>query len=208
MATAPDNATPAPRWEWRTFAKTLPALRNAIGAIADAAAPRESGEIYLLNLYGPHNAKIRNGVLDIKHLHQVNADGLELWNPAFKAQFPVTRGQLAEAFLAWGLAAPSFARESYTLEQFLAEIVAPHDALRRVDVKKTRSGFEFGGCIAEFAGVVVNGVACESFCLEHENPALILAALKQLHLQLQANINYPEGLKRALGVANPALVAA
>ena len=208
MAIAPNTATPAPRWEWRTFAYSLSALKKLVSAGASDNAPRESSEIYLLNLRGPHNAKIRGGVLDIKRLHQVNADGLELWSPAFKAQFPLTRAQLADAFLAWGLAAPAFARESYTLEQFLAEIVAPHDALRRVEVRKNRSGFEFGGCIAEFADVAVDGVRCESFCIEHENPALILKALKRLHLQLEVNINYPEGLKRALGIASPALAAA
>ena len=208
MANTPVNATPAPRWEWRTFAQSLPALKKAVGNAAGTAAPRASAEIYLLNLRGPHNAKIRNNVLDIKRLQQVSADGLELWSPAFKGSFPASRAQLGDAFAAWGLAAPAFARDSYTLDQFLAEIVAPHHALRRVEVGKNRSGFEFGNCIAEFAEVVVNGIACESFCLEHENPALILAALRQLHLQPRANINYPEGLKRALGIASPALAAA
>jgi exopolyphosphatase/guanosine-5'-triphosphate,3'-diphosphate pyrophosphatase len=196
-----------PRWEWRTFAKSLAAL-EARAAGGKGAGPRQSDEIYLLNLRGPHNAKIRGGVLDIKQLQQVNAEGLELWSPAFKGTFPLSQVQLGGAFVAWALPAPQFGRDIYTLEQFLGEIAARSQALRVVRVKKNRRGFTLSGCTAEFAGVVVDGIACESFCLEHENPALIVAALKDLALASQPNINYPEGLKRALGMGREALAAA
>ena len=196
--------TVIPRWEWRTFALTLDQLEAHIGAVA-RVSPRESDELYLLNLRGPHNAKIRGGVLDIKQLQEVNAGGLELWKPVFKAAFPLAAAGLRDAFTAWALPAPMVARDTYTLDQFLAEVAAPNPALRVAKVRKARRGFTFGGCTAEFAGVMVNGIACESFCLEHEDPSLILAALKELGLASQANINYPEGLKRALGLSREAL---
>ncbi len=196
-----------PRWEWRTFAQSLASLEARATGVA-GVAPRQSDEIYLLNLRGPHNAKIRGGAFDIKQLQQVSAEGLELWSPAFKGNFPLTAAQLRDAFSAWALPPPDFARDGYTLEQFLGEVALPALGLRVARVAKVRRGFVFGGCTAEFAGVVVDGVACETFCLEHENPALILAALTQLRLTPQANVNYPEGLKRALGIGRAALAAA
>jgi len=207
MAPGSIESKVVPRWEWRTFAKSLAALETRAGGVA-GVAPRQSDEIYLLNLRGPHNAKVRGGVLDIKQLREVNAEGLELWNPVFKGTFPLSRAQLDDAFAAWELPLPQFTRDVYTLEQFLDEIAARSQALRVARVTKSRRGFTVGGCTAEFAGVVVDGVACESFCLEHENPALIVTALKQLGLESQSNINYPEGLKRVLGIGRETLAAA
>lgn len=198
--------TVIPRWEWRTFALTLDKLEARIGA-AGRVSPRESDELYLLNLQGPHNAKVRGSVLDIKQLQEVNADGLELWKPVFKGAFPLAVAALRDAFTAWALPAPTFARDTYTLDQFLAEVAAPDPALRVAKVRKARRGFTCGGCTAEFASVVVDNNACASFCLEHENPVLIMAALKELGLASRANINYPEGLKRALGLSRESLAS-
>ena len=66
-----------PRWEWRTFSASLAARERAIGPLADVA-PRNSSEIYILSLHGPQNAKLRDGLIDIKRLQQVDDDGLEL----------------------------------------------------------------------------------------------------------------------------------
>ncbi len=46
---------------------------------------------------------IRGGVLDIKRLRQIDADGLELWEPVFKAGFSLSRSDLAAASTVWAL---------------------------------------------------------------------------------------------------------
>jgi hypothetical protein len=72
----------------------LAALGRAIGPLADVA-PRYSSEIYILSLHGPQqNAKLRDGLTDIKRLQQVDDDGLELWEPVFKAKFPLSRKKI------------------------------------------------------------------------------------------------------------------
>jgi exopolyphosphatase / guanosine-5'-triphosphate,3'-diphosphate pyrophosphatase len=200
MCSASTASTVVPRWEWRTFAKSLKALEASIPAAA-CALLRPSEEIYLLNLRGPHNAKIRGGILDIKQLQIVNAEGLELWRPAFKGAFPLSQAKLQDAFAAWALPQPQFSGEAYTLERFLEEIAVCSADLRITHVCKNRRGFSLGGCTAEFVDVIVNGISCESFCLEQEDPSLITKILKQLGLASRANINYPEGLKRALGIS-------
>jgi len=88
-----------PRWEWRTFSTRLADIEAKIG-LAVQIAPRQSDEVYLLNSTTPHSAKIRDGVLEVKRLQQVDSSGLELWSPAFKAAFPLSAPVLQSAFTA------------------------------------------------------------------------------------------------------------
>jgi hypothetical protein len=39
------------------------------------------------SLRASQNAKIRDGILDVKGLQQVDVNGLELWEPVLKAKF-------------------------------------------------------------------------------------------------------------------------
>ena len=98
--------TKEPRWEWRTFSPSLADLEAKIG-LAVQIAPRQSDEIYLLNSATPHSAKIRDAVLVVKRLVQVDPNGLELWSPAFKAAFPLSAPMLQSAFSALGLPHPT-----------------------------------------------------------------------------------------------------
>ena len=188
-----------PRWEWRTFSASLAALERAIGPLADVT-PRNSSEIYVLSLHGPQNAKLRGGLIDIKRLQQVDDDGLELWEPVFKAKFPLGRCDIAVAFSEWHLPLPALSRDSYTIEEFFNSLIAAQPGLRVARVDKSRRGFVFQGCIAEFVRLSVESRSLQSFSLEHQDRSLILAALEQLGLESQANTSYPLGLKRALGL--------
>lgn len=146
-----------PRWEWRTFAASLDALERAIGPLADVA-PRDSSEIYVLSLHGPQNAKLRDDLIDIKRLQQVDDDGLELWEPVFKARFPLSRSDIAAAFSEWHLLLPALSLDSYTIEEFFNSLIAAQPALRVARVDKSRRGFVFQGCIASLYD-------CRSTCI-------------------------------------------
>jgi exopolyphosphatase/guanosine-5'-triphosphate,3'-diphosphate pyrophosphatase len=65
-----------PRWEWRCFAPSLTTIARAVAIPSDTAS-RESDEIYVIDPRGTENVKIRDGVLDIKRLRQIDANGLE-----------------------------------------------------------------------------------------------------------------------------------
>lgn len=196
-------STPAamviPRWEWRTFADSLDGLRRAV-ARAPLEAPRESREIYLLCLRSSHNAKVRDGLMDLKWRKQVDADGLELWDPVLKSTFPFDVSFVPRLFEAWGLPTPRLARATYTLPQFLGEIVAPSPDLRAVEITKRRQALTLDGTTCEFAFITAGGVRLESFGVEHEDPALVLQVIRSLGLDSRRNINYPLGLKRALSL--------
>src|SRR5262249_17790517 len=83
-----------PRREWLTFrAKFGEADRRF-----DALGPRheqESGEGYLLSLGTDANAKIRDGLMDVKTLEQLDADGLEQWRPVMKDTFSLPAAEVA-----------------------------------------------------------------------------------------------------------------
>lgn len=185
-----------PRWEWRCFAPSLAAIAEA-AAIPGEAASRESDEIYLLDPGGTQNAKIRDGVLDIKRLRRTDADGLELWEPVFKASFPLSRSDLAAAAAVSALPLETLPRETYGIEQFLDAVISLRPDLRVVRVHKSRRAFAFAGCVAELVRLTVDDRTLESFSLEHEDATRILAALRRLGLDGRANTNYSRGLERA-----------
>ena len=186
-----------PRWEWRCFAPSLAALARKIDAPVGTNA-RESDETYILEHASgaSDNIKIRDGVLDLKRLRQTDSAGLEQWEPVLKASFPLRRSDMAAVF-----GDQVLQRDSYTLDEF-TNFVAHLPGFRAVTVHKSRRGFTFGGCISELARITVGTVALESFSLEHEDPKLVLASLRTLDLDGHANISYPMGLKRALGLAH------
>ena len=188
-----------PRWEWRTFAASLADLRRAIGRVS-LEPPRESREIYLLCLRSSHNAKVRDGLMDLKWRKQLDANGLELWDPVLKSAFPFEASFIPRLFEAWGLRTPELARPSYTLPQFLEEIMAPNPDLRAVEITTRRQAFTLEGTKCEFAEITADRLPLESFCVEHEDPELVLQVVRGLSLESHRNINYPIGLKRALGL--------
>lgn len=170
------------------------------------AAPRESDETYILDLTGriPENVKIREGVLEVKRLLKTDFEGLELWEPVLKAQFPLGRKDVAAVFGPWMPPPAGWAHECYTLEQLVEDVIAPRPALRVVNVHKSRRSFSFAGCLTELAHISVAAVSTQSFSLEHEDPKRLLAALKTLGLDTRANTNYVRGLKLALGLGHAA----
>jgi hypothetical protein len=188
-----------PRWEWRTFAPSLADLRRAVGGVP-LEPPRESRETYLLCLRSSHNTRVRDGLMDLKWRKQVSPDGLELWDPVLKSSFPFDASFMPRLFEAWGLRTPSLARLRYTLAQFLEEILAPNPDLRAVDVTKNSQRFTRGGTTCEFARLTVDSLPLETFCVEHEDPELVLQVVRGLDLDSRHNVNYPMGLKRALAL--------
>ena len=198
--TIQDGIEIVPRWEWRTFATSLDRIEDRIAAILGRVEPRTSAEIYILRLGGPQNAKIRNDVLDVKHLRRVDAAGLELWEPVLKAKFPLSRGDVVAAFAELDLPPPKLGRETHTIEQFINELIAAQPLLRAARVVKSRRDFRLAGCTAEVVHLSVESLHLESFSLEHEEAGCILEALCDLSLITVPNTNYPQALKRALGL--------
>jgi exopolyphosphatase / guanosine-5'-triphosphate,3'-diphosphate pyrophosphatase len=184
-----------PRWEWRVFGAGLGAAEDAVAGLAPGPV-EDSQELYLLSAAAADaNVKVRHDLLDIKLLREVNADGLERWEPVLKGGFPLPAAQVPQVLDALGVAPPPrLAREAYTLGQLLAELVEPSGQVRVVGVHKRRLRYRLGGCMAELADLEVDGQPARTMAIESPDPAAVLAAVGQLGLAGQANTSYPRGL--------------
>lgn len=91
------NAAPViiPRWEYRTFGESFGEAESNIRSHGEAKA-RSSAETYIVSAESPNNTKIRDGLMDIKKLENVNGDTLEQWNPVLKSGFPLTKEVLSQ----------------------------------------------------------------------------------------------------------------
>jgi exopolyphosphatase/guanosine-5'-triphosphate,3'-diphosphate pyrophosphatase len=189
-------ATITPRWEWRTFGRRFGLAESRFAALQPSAV-QESDELYIL-AGGDDNVKIRDGLMDIKVLREVDANGLERWEPVMKQGFPLAAADVKKVFDALDLDAPVLQRDAYTFEQFLAELVAPSKVLRPVKVHKRRVRYRVGGCTSEVTDVNVEGEATRSIAIESEDGAAVIAAVASVGLDDYFNINYPKGLKALL----------
>ncbi|WP_371367522.1 hypothetical protein SRRS_14300 [Sporomusa rhizae] len=192
-------ATIIPRWEWRTFNNDLAEFAETI---TNYGRPniRKSEEVYILSKVRDDNTKIREDLIDIKSLQAVDENKLEQWNPTLKAGFPIGKDNLTELFKVFGVVAPEFAREEYTYEQFLSEVITPNEALKVVNVKKVRYIYSVNDCIVEFAETEFNGVPWKTACVEHVDPANVIKTVQELGLVGLENINYIKAMKKTVGL--------
>src|SRR5262245_32026343 len=103
-----------PRWEWRTFGSRFGIAETRFAELK-LTGVQESDEIYLLAGTGD-NVKIRDSLMDIKVLREVNSDGLERWEPVMKQSFPLGAADMRNVFAALNLATPRLDRDAYTLD--------------------------------------------------------------------------------------------
>lgn len=185
-----------PRWEWRSFGGSF-GCAEAHFARLTASAIEESDEIYFLGGTGAI-AKLRDGLMDIKLLKEVNADGLERWEPVTKPRFPLPAAQARNVFEYLKLAAPPCTRDAYTVDQFIDEFAATGGALRPVRVHKRRVRYTIGGCAAEMSDIRADGEACRTIAIESADAAAVSSAIASVGLDGWLNTNYARGLQLLL----------
>jgi exopolyphosphatase/guanosine-5'-triphosphate,3'-diphosphate pyrophosphatase len=188
-----------PRWEWRTFGESFGEADQRFKSL-NPRDVEDSDEVYLLSPVVDENVKIRNRLMDIKALQQVNADGLEQWKPVMKASFPLSAADVGKVFEALKAAAPPLARAAYTLEQLIEELVKPAGLVRTVAVHKKRARYRIDECAAESTEVAANGKNVRTVAVESEDPSSVIGAARELGLGRFENVSYPRGLKRLVGM--------
>jgi exopolyphosphatase/guanosine-5'-triphosphate,3'-diphosphate pyrophosphatase len=190
-------ATVVPRWEWRVFGNDLGEAERAFAALAPGPVV-ESDELYLLAATSA-TVKVRNDLLDIKVLREVNADGLERWEPVLKEGFPLPAAELSRVFDAIGVVPPPLTRDAYSLDQLLAELVKPAGALWPLRVHKRRVRYTLGGCMAERSDVEAEGHGTRTIAVESEDASAVIAAVRGIGLDGAVNTSYPLGLATLVG---------
>jgi exopolyphosphatase / guanosine-5'-triphosphate,3'-diphosphate pyrophosphatase len=188
------DPTITPRWEWRAFGDVL------AGGFEDVepVSTQESDEVYLLSAAGGDIVKVRDGLLDVKRLEQVDEAGLEQWRPVLKTPFPVSAADVARALRGLGLVHLALDADTYALDRLLDDVVHPHPELRAVEVHKRRERYVVGGCSAESTDVQTSFGSTHTVAVESEHPQLVVAALRELGLEGRPNVNYARGLEELL----------
>lgn len=189
-----------PRWEWRTFGDNFGKAeenikKNKLGNY------KRSSEKYILSRNSNENCKIRDDLMDIKSLQQINDDKLEQWYPTLKETFPMSKETIETLFRDFfKVEVPGFRRDTYTYEEYLDELVAPCKDLVIVDVYKERSIYVINQAIVEIAETTFNRIPMRTICVEHEDPENVINTVRQLHLDGFENINYLRAMKMAVGL--------
>jgi len=190
---------PVLRWEWRTFAPDLGDVKRRLPSLAHIKA-EHSRETYIVCALVPHSAQVRFDELDVRRLVQLDAQGLQQWDPVIKTTFPIAAETAARLFGIWRLPLPGFERPHYSVTLFLEDVVARNRDLHVVEVEKTRYGFVYEGCAAELTQVTVNGIPLESLSLEHEHESVLLGAMDDLGFVGTRNVSYAQAIKDVLGL--------
>ena len=180
------------RWEWRTFGKGDFGVGEKTLRALPVDSNKRTDEEYILSRNSDENVKIRFDLIDVKSLQRVNADGLEQWLPVLKTGFPIAADELSALAKILKVGLPELERAEYTHDQFIEELVVPHEDLELVRVKKNRDIYKIDGATAEIAAAEFNGVAWRTMCVEHEDPALIMKGVE--------NMNYIQAMKKSVGI--------
>lgn len=191
--------TIVPRWEWRTFGESFAGAEERFAALSPERV-RESDELYLLSTAADDSVKVRDELLDVKQLVQVNDDGLEQWRPVLKAPFPLSAATVDSALGALHASPPPRGRSAYTLDELVEEVVSPSRQLAAVPVHKRRAHYTVSGCMAELTDVRTDNGSTRTIAVESEDPARVLAAVRELGLDTRSNVSFPRGLKALLGI--------
>jgi exopolyphosphatase / guanosine-5'-triphosphate,3'-diphosphate pyrophosphatase len=182
-----------PRWEWRSFGLHFGDAEACLKTHGTDKL-QHSDEIYLLSSISDTNVKIRDGLMDIKHLEKTDTHGFEQWRPVLKEAFPLPVAAMQAMFDALGVSATQeFA--PMTLDQLIAEVTSD-SRMRTLEVHKARTRYHLEGCMAELTEVTANGKTIRTIAVESEDPVCIVAALRALGLEGGKNVSYPCGLKR------------
>jgi exopolyphosphatase/guanosine-5'-triphosphate,3'-diphosphate pyrophosphatase len=167
-----------PRWEWRTFDEVGPAAARL--ASETPTQVHESDEMYMVTGGGEDTVKVRDGLVDVKHLEEIDDHGLERWRPVLKRPTTLTADDVH--VLATALHAT---------------------ALRVVAVHKRRARYTVAGCAAELVELRVDGAPMRTFAIEAEDRGAIMRVLGEMGLAGHPNVSYPRHLRRTVGLLAP-----
>lgn len=184
------------RWEWRSFGERFGVAEERIARLAPSA-PKETDEIYFLSS-GGENVKVRDDLMDIKVLREVNRDRLEQWAPMMKAAFPLSPADVAKVAEALHVPAPASSREGCSLDAMLEALHRPDSGVRVVRVHKRRVRYRLDGCVGELSDIVANEQTVRTIAIESEDPGAVVRAMELLGLTGYSNINYLRGIAALL----------
>jgi len=184
-----------PRWEWRTFGEDFGVAEENIKK-HECTRVLESSEIYFLSNKSDQNIKVRNDLMDIKVLEEVNGEALEQWVPVMKASFPIENPEITDVLANANIELEVGENLSLSLEDFIAKIIDPNPDLKAVGVFKKRYGYMINEAVVELADLTIDGKPIRTTAVEHADEELVISVVKDLGLYGLENVNYIQAMKR------------
>jgi exopolyphosphatase/guanosine-5'-triphosphate,3'-diphosphate pyrophosphatase len=204
MASPPDEAAPqtiagiTPRWEWRTFGDDLGAADDVL-ARSVPERTEHSDERYLVPARGEASVKVRDDLLDVKALLEVDEHGLQLWAPNLKAELPLSAHDLEVLLGALDVDPPSPVPASTTLDELLADVLGERPDVAVLEVRKERTHHLVDGCMVESSQLTADGSTTRTISVESPDPAEVVATVAALGLAGRRNVSVVAHLKALVG---------
>ena len=193
-----------PRWEWRTFGEVEPAERALAPYSPDSV--HDSDEVYVLSVGSDASVKVRDELMDVKRLLQVDGDGLELWRPVMKAAFPLAAPDAATMLAALDVDDVELAKASYAPQELLADVIDPDPRLLAARVHKRRVRYVIDECMVELTDIRADHTSTQTVAVESPDPALVTSTVERLGLGGRRNTCVARGLKLLLGFGRFAVI--
>ena len=187
-----------PRWEWRTFGDDFGQAEDKIRA-HECTREIESSEVYILSKQSGENIKIRDTLMDIKVLREVNDDTLEQWFPIMKATFPIAVPEMLEVFKAAHVEVDLPDDEELGFDACIEKYVDSNPNLKSVGVFKKRYGYKIEGATVELADLTIDGQEIRTTAVEDADPELVISLVRKLGLIQYENISYIKAMRRMVG---------
>jgi len=179
-----------PRWEWRTFGDRF-RTADAVFATHEPTQVHDTDELYLL-APGANNVKIRDDLMDIKVLRDVDTNGLERWEPTMKASFPLSTANALTVLGALGVSPPADLTAPMSRDAMVE--VLRSGGVRPVEVRKHRIRYRVGNGMAERSEVHAEGRSTWTIAVESPDADAVHRAVEALGFADYLNTSYEAGL--------------
>ncbi|MGE5245117.1 MAG: hypothetical protein ACM3SQ_12885 [Betaproteobacteria bacterium] len=193
--------TVLPRWEWRTFRTTFGDAEARIRAHPGQVTT--SREIHIVADGTNASTRIHGQQLEIDELQETNRETLERWRPVINEPFPIGAATVRAAFRLWAIPPPALKRDTYSMDEFLDEIVSSQPSLRLVHVRSQRHTFTIDDCVVEIAELTFNGMPLRTIGVEMFDPARVTKTVRSLGLDRYENVSFVKSLRRFLAADAP-----
>ncbi|HEX5936343.1 MAG TPA: Ppx/GppA family phosphatase [Actinomycetota bacterium] len=187
-------STPVPRWEWRTFGSRFGAADDAVGAMAQGEATESEEQYFLSRSAEGANVKVRDELMDVKVLREVDERGLERWEPTIKEAFPLSADVVRRVWVALDVSGSPSMGDATSLQGLLEELASAGDEIRTVTIHKRRRRFSVDGCTGELTDVTADAGSIQTVAIESEDAEAVVRAVDRLGLGAYVNTSYPRGL--------------
>ena len=189
-----------PRWEWRTFAGRFGDADDQLGRAPPGARAGERRALPGRRRRATPPSRSATGCIDVKRLERVDDDGLEQWRPVLKAAFPLRADDTRGAGGARRARALLDRDRVHARRSSSTRWSAPNPDLLAVTVHKRRAHYTVGGCMVELHGAATRTTATRGRSRSsREDPARVIAALRELGLARAPNVSVARGLKALVG---------